>query len=137
MGHLADNLGKLAGVPSRVSGRIAGEIAELIEEEFAVGTDPYGRAWAPLAQATIDKGREPPPLTETGTMRQSVNVRPMRGAGVAITIDHPAAPHQTGWSGPRGEGPARPVLPDRQELPATYRAAIETAIDEEIREVTR
>jgi hypothetical protein len=128
MGALADRVADLAEVPSRVSARVAPEIALLIQGEFDAGTDPYGTAWAPLAESTIARGRQAPPLTDTAAMRGSVRVQPMRHAGVAVTIDHPAAPHQTGWSGPRGSGPARPVLPARSELPPEWRDVIDEAV---------
>jgi hypothetical protein len=136
MGQLATNLRRLGQVPSRAAARVSSDIAALIEEEFEQGADPYGRAWAPLAKSTLAKGRTPPPLTDTGAMRSSVDVRPMRGAGLSITIDHPAAPHQTGWSGSQGSGPARPILPGAA-FPARWRDAVRAAVDVEIREAIR
>ena len=132
MGKLADRLGDLARVPSRVAARASVAVADLIEEEFAAGTDPYGDPWAELADATLEKGRTPPPLTDEGDMRESVVVRPMRGAGIAITVDHPAAPHQTGWTGPVGDGPARPILPSRGRLPESWRDSIADLARKEI-----
>lgn len=104
-----------------------------MQAEFDDGVDPYGDPWEPLADATTDRGRTPPPLTDTGAMRGSLSVRPMRGAGVQITIDHPAAPHQTGWSGPQGSGPARPILPARGELPIAWQDLIAEEIDRDVR----
>lgn len=132
MGRLAENIGRLAGVPSRASARVANDIAEVVEEEFQTGTDPYGNAWKPHAPATVERWGEHPLLDLTGTMRGSVDVRPMSGAGVSLTIDHPAAPHQTGWEGEQGSGPARPVLPGRA-FPASWRDAINDAVDAEVR----
>jgi hypothetical protein len=57
----------------------------------------------------------------------------MRGAGVAITIDHPALPHQTGWSGPVGDGPARPILPQGSKLPEAWVDIIDEEIEREFR----
>lgn len=132
MGKLADRLADLAAIPSRVSARVAPEIEALIQDEFDAGTDPYGQPWKPLAAATLATGRRPPPLTDTGAMRGSARVRPMRGAGVGVTIANPpAAPHQTGWSGPQGSGPARPILPERDELPSGWQDVIEDAVREE------
>jgi hypothetical protein len=62
-----------------------------------------------------------------------VVVRPMRGAGVVITIDHPAAPHQTGWSGPISDGPARPILPSRGDLPVSWKRELDKLTRKEIR----
>lgn len=134
MGQLEDRLRDLAEVPSRASRRASRDIEALIEDEFDAGADPYGNAWKELAPATLGKGRTPPPLTDTGTMRDSVHVRPMAGAGVAITIKNPpAAPHQIGWSGKQGSGPARPILPDRSELPPLWDEVIAAAVGKEMR----
>ena len=134
MGDLAQHIATLASVPSRASKRVAEAIEQLILDEFDAGADPYGNAWAPLEEVTLQKRSQTsePPLTDYGTMRRSLIVRPMSGAGISITIDHPAAPHQTGWSGPRGSGPARPILPSKG-MPLAWQEAIETATDEEIR----
>jgi hypothetical protein len=135
MGHLADRIADLAEVPSRAAKRVSLELVALLQEEFDEGHDPYGTAWKPLVEATLAKRSQTslPPLTDTAKMRASLRVRPMRGAGVAITIDHPAAPHQTGWAGPQGSGPARPILPARSELPADWIDAIEASIVREVR----
>ena len=131
MGQLAERCADLATVPSRAAKRVAVELGGLIESEFDSGTDPYGTAWAPLAEATEAKGRSAPPLTDTAAMRESVAVRPMRAAGVAITVAHPAGVHQTGWSGVSGSGPARPILPERTELPTDWLDAIADAVERE------
>ncbi len=138
MGHLADRIGDLARVPSRIAATVSRTIADLIQDEFDEGADPYGKAWAPLADATLDKGRTPPPLTDREYLRGSVLVRPMRPAGIAITVAAPyAAPHQTGWVGPRSSGPARPILPARAELPPAWQDAIEEAAEADVRKVVR
>ena len=127
MGQLADRVADLASVPSRAAARVSRELEYLIGLEFDEGADPYGTAWKPLAKATLSRGRTPPPLTDSRDMRDSLRVRPLAGSGIGITIDHPAAPHQTGWSGPQGSGPARPILPAR-EMPPLWAEAIEAAI---------
>jgi hypothetical protein len=135
--RLAARLGELAEVPSRAARDASASIEELIEEEFDQGADPYEKPWADLAPATLDKGRTPPPLTDSGAMRGTVQVRPLAGAGVGVTIDHPAGVHQTGWSGPRGSGPSRPVLPARGELPEGWIEALERAAEKAFRGITR
>lgn len=116
---------ELATVPSRTARGVSDRLEELVQEEFDRGTDPYEEAWTPLAPATLARGRSAPPLTDTSAMRDSLRVFPLAGAGVGVTIDHPAGPHQTGWSGPQGSGPARPILPARGELPDGWIEAIE------------
>lgn len=134
MGQLADRIADLASVPSRAAARVSREIEGLIQEQFDVGADPYGTAWAPLADSTVARGRTAPPLTDSGAMRGSLRVAPMAHAGVGVTISHPAAPHQTGWHGRQGSGPARPILP-AGVMPARWAEAIEVAVTEEFRRV--
>jgi phage gpG-like protein len=133
MGKLADNLGKLAAVPSRVARPVAKAIHEDIEDSFDRGVDPYGEAWEELKQSTIDKGRSPPPLTDTWKMRKSCQVFPTSGGGIQITIDHPAQVHQTGGENPARNWSmaARPILPGRG-FPEQWKNIIDDAIAEEI-----
>lgn len=134
MGQLADRIADLASVPARASRRVARELHDLVEEQFAAGADPYGNAYEPLTEATLEKRTQTtePPLTDTGTMRGTLEVRPMRAAGVSITIEHPSEDHQTGWSGPQGTGPARPILPSRG-MPPRWAEVIEVAVTDEFR----
>jgi hypothetical protein len=132
MGQLAANIRKLAAVPARAAPRVSKEIAKLVDLEFQAGADPYGNAWKPHAQSTIERWGSHPLLDLSGDMRASVHVSPLAGSGVAITIDHPSEDHQTGWSGSQGSGPARPVLPSGT-FPAMWREAIKIVVDDEIR----
>jgi hypothetical protein len=129
LGRLQGNLSRLAKVPSQVATDASKRIAALIEEEFEQGKDPYGRNWAPLKPATLRKGRRPPPLTDTHTMRDSVRVAPLPGSGIAITIDDPANIHQTGSR----DMVARPILP-RAGFPASWSGAIRDATQARIKE---
>lgn len=129
MGRLRENLGKLASVPSQVATDASVRIAESIEQEFASGQDPYGNRWEALKPATLRRGRRPPPLTDTGAMRDSVRVVPTAGAGISITIDSPANIHQTGSK----DMASRPILPNRG-FPATWSGAIRDATQARIKE---
>jgi hypothetical protein len=133
MGKLADRIRDLAEVPSRAAKKVSAQLAGLLQQEFDAGHDPYGTPWKPLAKTTVDRGRFPPPLTDTYAMRQSAQAKPLKGSGVGVTIAHPAAPHQTGWSGPQGKGPARPILPAKSKLPEDWNEVIEDAVDAEVR----
>jgi len=124
-----ENLGELSTVPSRVAKAAAAIIAQRIAEQFDNGADPYGRSWSPLRPATLAKGRRPPPLTDSGTMRSSVRVVPLRGAGIEITIGAPYAHfHQTGTK----HMVERSILPDGSELPEEWDDAIEQATTEAV-----
>lgn len=135
--QLSARLGDLAEVPSRIASAVSEQLEQAIQDEFDEGTDPYDGVWAPLAPATVAKGRTPPPLTDTAAMRSTLVVRPLSGAGVGITIDHPALPHQAGWDGPLSSGPARPILPARGELPEGWIEIVEREADKAFRGVTR
>ncbi len=135
MGQLAARLSDLKEVPSRVASRVAPLLAAELQTGFDSGTDPYGEAWAALAPSTIARGRTPPPLTDTRAMRDSLRVAPLRGSGVGITIDHPAAVHQAG--APSKNIPARPILPAEDELPQNWQDIIEDATIDEYRRATK
>ena len=134
MSGLVDRIGDLARIPSRVATAVSRQLADAIHHEFDEGQDPYGDAWEPLAAATVDRGRTPPPLTDTTDLRASIRVAPLPHAGIGIRVGVPyAAPHQTGWSGPQGSGPARPILPDRDDLPEEWSDILSTAMQREFR----
>lgn len=137
IGQLADRMADLANVPSRVAARVSQKLAENIQDEFAAGTDPYGEPWQPLAPATVARGRGAPPLTDTGDMLDSLRVAPLPGAGVSITIAHPAAPHQTGWSGDKSIGPARPILPAGESFPELWEEILTKAAEDEFRKAVK
>lgn len=132
MGQLAANVAKLASVPARASKRVAKEIESLIKEEFDHEADPYGNAWKPLADSTVERKGFTTILEDSRAMRDSLSVTPRRGAGVAITIDHPSEDHQTGWNGPQGSGPARPILPSGR-MPARWNQAIKESVRAEFK----
>jgi phage gpG-like protein len=128
--RLSGTLRALADVPSRASADAAGRIAELIEESFDSGTDPYGRPWAALAASTRARGRNPPPLTDTGSMRGSVQVAALPSAGIAVTIGTAYATfHQTGTK----HMPQRQILPQSGGLAPSWRQAIADAVAANIR----
>lgn len=136
VGELADRIADLGGMPARVTARIADGLAKLVRDEFDGGHDPYGMSWAPLAASTQERGRTAPPLTDTGAvppgaMRSSVKAAPDGPSRVVLTIAHPAAPHQTGWSGARSSGPARELVPTG-DMPPEWDATIREAVGAEL-----
>lgn len=136
MGQLAANIGKLASVPARASKRVAKEIKSLIQEEFREQADPYGNAWRPHMALTTYRHGMHPILDLTGQMKESLDVRPRAGAGISITIDHPSEDHQTGWDGPQGSGPARPILPSNR-FPARWKEVIDAAVRDTAKKTLR
>ena len=132
LGSLADHVRRLASVPARAAVKVQFALEDLVLGEFEAGHDPYGTPWAALSETTIDRGRFPPPLTDTSQMKDSFHATPRStsgsgGSGIELSIDHPARPHQTGWSGPRGRGPARPIFPTG-EFPAAWSDRIGEAV---------
>ena len=116
-GGYSQALASLASVPSQVAARVATRIRRQIALNFSAGVDPYGRAWAPLAPATLAKGRHPPPLTDTSRGRQGIRVFAASGAGIQITssVSYMGV-HQDG----SGRIPARKFLPEYR-LPAKWK----------------
>lgn len=137
LARMEERLRELADVPAKVSKKASEEIEKLMQEQFDQGTDAYGKAWKPLAPATVARGRGAPPLTDSGAMRGTLEVRPLPGAGVGITIDHPGGVHQTGWNGPQGKGPSRPIIPSRGSLPPAWSEVIKAEAVQAFRGVVR
>lgn len=118
----------LVRAPTALAASVAPAFAELIDQGFATGTDPYGVPWKPLAESTVKRGRRPPPLTATGATRASATVR-AGGSIVACTVRGASDFHQ-----PDAQG--RQILPtDAQGLPRSWANAIQDAGRELEREV--
>lgn len=123
--RLHGTLRALSEVPSRVAADASVRIAGLIDESFDAGIDPYGRPWAPLKPYTLAKGRFPPPLTDSGAMRSSIDVHPTAGAGIEVTIGTDYATfHQAGTR----DMVQRQILPQSAGLAPSWREAIAEAV---------
>lgn len=115
------------------------EIGEGVKAEAQIGfkssTDPYGRAWHPLAKATIARRRKgsSKPLLDTGRLRNSIASRLLGAGGVEVGTNLKyAAIHQFGGKAGRGltvSIPARPYIatPERG-LPREYGEVIRDAL---------
>jgi phage gpG-like protein len=133
MQRLEENLRKLAEIPSRAAVEASVEITKELKREFASGKDPYGRAWAPLKPSTIKSGRRAPPLTDTGTLRDGTEAKPLRGAGIAVTVGAPyGVYHQAGT---RKMAP-RKILPELV-MPASWNRAIVNAVRKAFKKVVK
>lgn len=128
LGRLAQNIGRLASVPSRASVDASRGIARQIDQQFARGVDPYGKAWKRLAPSTIAKGRRPPPMTDTGDLRNGADVRPRSGAGIDVTFSVPYLGFHQGAGSPRANVPPRHVLPEGP-LPPAWEKVIAQSVD--------
>ena len=133
LGGIAKNMRALARVPSQIATAASDKIGKLIQDSFDRGVDPYGNPWADLRPATLAKGREPPPLTDSHRMRNSIAVAPLQSAGIALSMASPYAGfHQVGtkWM------VQRIIYPDHG-LPKAWKAIIDAEsrrmIDETMR----
>ena len=132
LGRIASSVASLADVTSRAAPLVSERLEKLVLLEFDAGVDPYGVPWADLAPATTARGRHAPPLTDTRQLRESLLVYPSHGVRMSIgTPTHPAGPHQDGWTGPQGSGPARPIFPTG-EMPLAWDMAIRDSVIETI-----
>lgn len=126
LARTTEALRELQEVIPRAEETIASGMEAELAQEFAAGTDPYGSPWAPLAPATVAKGRSAPPLTASGRMAASAQARAARD-GVAVTIDPPAQFHQG----------KRPMLPDRGDAPVQLEQLVRGAVELEVDAVRR
>lgn len=121
----------LAEVPSRATKTAAPLLLARWRADWRAGKDPHGRAWAPLAPMTIAKGRTPPPMIETGGTLASASVKPMRGAGLAITVGGFASLHMRSTR----NRPARPAVPTAG-VPSSWRAIVVKAAKDQAAKAT-
>jgi hypothetical protein len=117
---LRGNLAALTGVPAKLAERGANRLTRIIRANTAAGLDAYGKPFVPLAPATREKGRQPPPMVASGDSLSETRARPLRGSGIAIVLGgaymHHVRSHKT--------RPARSVIPERSGLPAAWNAAL-------------
>lgn len=134
---VARSIQKLSDVPDRAARAVAEDISEFIQDEFDGGADPYGRAWADLTESTLKRRpyRGFPPLTDSGDLRDSVEVTPVKGRGVVIKFvggsrsAESAGFHQFGTE----NMVARRILPNNG-LPALWREALSAAVKKAVRQ---
>lgn len=126
-GEYAQALRSLARVPAQVASDAAPDIERDWRSKLAAGQDPYGNAYAALREASLARGRRPPPLHKYA---EFAHIRVLPGAGLAMIIDHEQAGfHQTGTS----RMVKRIVLPNRG-VPAAWKLIIKARMNARIRE---
>ncbi len=126
-------INRLGAVAERVAVLAAPVIEAHVQQQYAYGRDPYGMPWKPLRPATLARGRRPPPLTDTGLMRNTTTVRPRIGRpGIVIRLPQPGVFHQLGTR----HMVARPVLPSRG-VPRMWADALRRASLQAMREAGR
>jgi hypothetical protein len=131
---LLEKVAKLDGILARASELAVEPITAIVQLQFDEGRDPYGNAWADLAESTKRRGRTPPPLTDTRAMRDDISIRPLNGEDTGLTLDAfapYASFHQDG--APNANVPVRKMFPDEGVSP-TWNAALQESTDRAIRE---
>lgn len=123
---------ELAGLPSKVAVRVAAALTKELQRMFKEERDPYGNAWAELAEATVRKKGHDTILYEKGELQDGTKATPAPGAGVRIHIGPKGYFHQVG----RENMPARKLLPE-YGLPAKWRAIIRREVERALREAKR
>lgn len=126
LGELADRIGELEGIPSRVSGAIAEDFTGFIADCFAAQESPDGDAWEPLAELTVQRKGHGRALYESGALEAGSYAAPRQGAGVQFFTEPVGFFHQAGTVNHE----ARKFLPDGDELPAKWEAAVDARISE-------
>ncbi len=118
---LADNLGRLAQVPSRIVAPVVERINAELDKQFAQGSNPYGDPWAELEASTVKRKRgDTRILLRTDKMRASTTAKATGGAGIELRTEVYGGFHQSGTK----HMVAREVLPARGDLPVAWQAAI-------------
>ena len=131
---LAERLAELEGIPSRIARDVADGINESIADQFATGTDPYGKPWAPLLPQTVRrKGGDTRILRRSDALSSETVARPTSGSGIEITSVESGQYHQGGTK----HMVARKVLPDGAELPDAWTEAIEKATEKAFKKAMR
>lgn len=123
---LAKVIGSLEGLAkdgiADTSIKAAANINDLVEHQFDLGVDPWGRSWAALKPSTTSTGRTPPPLTASGKMRGKAKAIP-GVKGITERIPSPAGFHQSGTK----KMEARPMVPHGAVLPPSWEEAVSKA----------
>lgn len=111
----AQRIRALEGMPAEMAQAAAPLLADVIDQQFALGVDPYGQPWADLVQ-TGDHSY----LQDTEAMRASVQVQAV-AKEIDVFIDDPAGFHQSGTV----YMVSRALLPDDAgEMPPAYELAL-------------
>lgn len=130
-------LNALGSLPMPQVMRQVGEVAaQLTRERFRSGSEPDGAQWLPLKPKTLEARRRRgnfsvAPLVDTGALFGSIRSEATASEAV-VTIGGPGmwpATHQSGLP----PIPARPFIPEGNDLPPSYipalLAPIEAAIE--------
>jgi hypothetical protein len=124
LGKLIQNLEHLGSHGSEAVGaKLEPAIQQVVESQYDQGKGPDGEKWANKADGT------PSNLQKSGVMRSRSQV--VAGVkGVTVRIPSPGGWHQGGTS----RMPARPLVPEGDQLPREWEKAAQEAAAAVIRE---
>ena len=124
--RMIDNLGKLIGIPSRITKPIAARLTIELQKEFKQGANSYGSPWVKLKPSTIrKKGGSTLIMIDTGKTRDETRAIALPGAGIGFVSTDYAGYHMGPAIMVNGKKrPARPILPHRTELPDRWKTII-------------
>lgn len=124
LGKLIANLDELANHGGdAVAAKLEPAIKQVVEAQYDQGKGPDGEKWADKADGS------PSNLQKSGAMRSGSQV--IAGVkGVSVRIPKPGGFHQGGTS----RMPARPLVPDGDQLPPEWERAAQEAAANVIRE---
>lgn len=111
----------LAKIPAQVAGRAAPRITERMKQDTGAARDPYGRPYAPHALATVKRWGAHPLLDLSGAGIDSLDAKPLPGAGISVTADEHMVFTQAGT--PTQE--VRAVFPNTPQLPVAWNRILE------------
>ena len=119
----AEEIGRLGDVIEQTAKAAAPKLAARVAEGFKGGFAPSGTSWAPLSPSTLSRGRSAPPLTDTGALSSTMRSLP----GATQIVMSATAPYSSFHQFGTKNMPARPILPEGDALPQTWRQDLEDA----------
>ena len=117
---LSQKLNNLTPLMSKI-GQLA---VEQLDKTYAAESDPYGKAWAPLAASTLQQKTGSAILIERGSLNSSVGYQASGDEAQVSYSDKKAKWHHNGTS----RMPARPLVPENG-IPSEWEPAIESLIE--------
>lgn len=127
-------LSAIASLPMpKIMRQVADVGAQLTRERFRSETDPDGAPWVPHSPVTLQlRRRRGSPgvgkLIDTGKLFGSIRAEAdeaearvlVGGVGMFARVQNEGNPQNRMFGGPLAPIPARPFIPDSDELPASY-----------------
>ena len=116
---LAERIASLEDIPKTLPEVAAEAFNDRLGGGFVAESDPYGDGWSPLASSTVRRKGHDRILFESGDMFSDT-----KAVATGSTIEFEGPEYGPFHQGRSGRRPARPAVPNRSELPATWRQDI-------------